>query len=114
MAIVYQYEKNLDQWTILGDPVFADSPLPGNELGFSVDLQGDILVVGIPGIGHAERYSLVPISTSMNWKKHPITLMGVSGSNFGYSIHQRGDRVAIGSAETPVDSRGMVNVYDQR
>jgi len=114
MAIVYQYDKSSDQWAILGDPVFAENPVAGNELGFAVDLQNDTLVVGIPGIGHADRYRLVPATTSLNWKKHPITLMGVNGSNFGYSIHQRGRRLAIGSAETPGESRGIVNVYDRR
>jgi len=114
MAIVYKYDAAGDEWSILGQPIFADTPRAQDELGFAIDLYDDILVLGSPGRATVDRYVLQgDDASSALWERHPAPLTGGADSSFGYAVNQRGDRLAVGSAETGGENTGMVNVYQQ-
>jgi hypothetical protein len=114
MAVVYEYDVPGDKWSMLGEPIVADSPGPKDELGFAIDLQDNILVIGSPGRGQVDRYVLQSgDGPSALWQRHPDSLTGTPTSSFGYAVNQRGDRLAVGSAETAGENTGMVNVFQR-
>eukprot|EP00934_Nitzschia_sp_Nitz4_P004933 Nitzschia sp. Nitz4//scaffold24_size164493//101392//103953//NITZ4_002335-RA/size164493-processed-gene-0.236-mRNA-1//-1//CDS//3329544135//4923//frame0 len=108
LVAVYEYDSGKDKWAILGGSIVSESSSQGDELGFSLDLQDNILVVGIPGQAKVERYHL---TAKDKWERHPTALTGLDGSTFGYAVRLQGNYLVVGSTETPDDNTGVVNVY---
>lgn len=117
-GIVVVMEFSFNQWSQLGDVVVAENPGIGNQMGMSVDLQGDLLAVGIPGtdnVGQVNIYHLDPATENakQEWRRHPHTFQGPEGSNYGVSVQLTADgTIVVGCGETGDDNNGgMVNVY---
>ena len=106
MVVVYEWESSAKVWSLLGNPIVADTPQPNDQLGYSVDFQENILIAGSPGKAKVNRYVL----QGSIWERHPSSLSGVAGSVFGYAIQQGGDRLAVGSPGAR-NNTGMVNVF---
>ena len=114
MVAVYELDDSGQEWVQLGDVITSKEPRGNDEFGFSVDLKGDILVVGIPGRGRQGQVDFFQYdSTTRIWSLHPDSLQGEEGSNFGYSVRLADSFLAVGSAITSGDNAGRVQVYSQ-
>ncbi|ALS97170.1 FG-GAP repeat protein [Lacimicrobium alkaliphilum] len=73
----------------------ADSPGPREQFGHSVDLNGNTLAIGSPGVGAAYVFS---ISDGI-WSQHASVVPGDAGhkEQFGYSIALDGDTLVVGA-----------------
>jgi hypothetical protein len=110
-GLVAVYELNSsERWRLLGKSITSSAPGPSHQLGFSVDLRGDVLVVGTPGIRQVDLYHYS--NDKNNWERHPRPLQGSIGSNFGFSVRLT-TSLAVGSAVTGDSNTGMVNVYSE-
>ncbi|KAG7354828.1 integrin alpha beta-propellor repeat-containing protein [Nitzschia inconspicua] len=114
VAVVYEYDPQLPSigWTQLGEVIASPSPGQSNRFAASLDLQGDLLAIGIPGAGEVNLFRFQ--RDSGLWELHPQTLRGVSGSSFGTSVRltPSGD-VAVGSPQySETDDIGTVNVFN--
>ena len=75
MALVYEHDGY--QWNLLGSPLTSvGSSL---EVGNSVDLQGNILAVGIPGFSGSGAVALYQFVDG-NWEKGPDTILGTTAN----------------------------------
>jgi hypothetical protein len=110
-GLVAVYELNSEnEWRLLGNAITSSAPGSSHQLGFSVDLRGDVLVVGTPGLRQVDLYHYS--NDKNNWERHPRPLRGSSGSNFGFSVRLT-TSLAVGSAVTGDSNTGMVNVYSE-
>jgi hypothetical protein len=113
MVVVYEYNSVSDQWSIVGESISATSPQQGDSLGFSVDLQDSILIVGSPGRQQVDCYALTSVQGSLAWQQDTAPLTGALNSTFGSTVVSRGTRLAIGTPETTGSNTGMVIVYQR-
>ena len=112
IVAVYEYDATKKKWIQVGEPIIANIPAAEDELGFSIDFQGGILVVGSPGRAQVDRYVLVDDGGAKVWGMHSSSLTGSAYSSFGYSVALRGERLIVGSAESTGENTGMVNAYE--
>lgn len=114
IVIVYEYDETTKNWERLGNVI--TSPSPGNsfQLGFAIDFEGDVLVVGTPGKDNRGQVDLYSYNGSNEqWQSISDPLVGEEGSNFGYSV-QMSDHLAVGSAKSAGINGGYVSVYRNR
>ena len=112
IVAVFEYDNTKKKWIQVGEPIAADVPAAEDELGFSLDFRGGILVVGSPGCAQVDRYILVDDGDAKLWRRHSSTLTGSADSSFGFSVALRGERLIVGSAESTGENTGMVNAYE--
>lgn len=113
LVVVYEFDESADTWRRLGDTVKFSDPNRSDQMGFSVDLEGDTLAVGSPGRNSRGQVDLFYYNSSTNeWEANPNPLTGTSGSTFGFSVSMTRN-LAIGSAISDGQNTGKVNVYQQ-
>jgi hypothetical protein len=111
LAAAYELDTNNDKWTLVGSAITAENPQPNLQLGFAIDLEGDILAVGIPGFEERGQVCLYSY-TNGNWIMNPNPLAGDREAQFGFSLRLTQDMtLAVGSAVTSESSAGSVGVY---
>jgi hypothetical protein len=122
LVVVYEYDPSgsgPSLWTQLGGPIAAEIPAAGNQMGTSLDLRGDLLAIGSPGVNNAGQVNLYHLDSqngtnvSNVWVIHPQSFEGIVGSIYGSSVQiTAGGSLVVGSEETGGDrNSGMVNVY---
>ncbi|KAL3922891.1 MAG: hypothetical protein SGILL_001962 [Bacillariaceae sp.] len=99
ISIVYEFDPREESqgWSQLGKAIVSPNPNPSDQLGSSLDIQGDLLAVGVPGDSQVNLYRFQEASNE--WELHLTTLTGFDESNFGIAVRltNTGD-VAVGSA----------------
>ena len=116
---VYEFLDDTKDWSLLGNPIVSSSDdevvgESGDQLGLSIDLQGDVLFVGTPGKNNHGQVDSYQYKDGV-WERHPRSLQGLEGSNFGFSVHYTPvtQTLVVGSAVTSGANTGMVSVYQQ-
>jgi hypothetical protein len=112
IVVVYEYSPQdiSAEWVQLGQVI--DSKDQNNQLGASIDLQGDLLVVGVPGASSVNLYRF--LSETRQWERHPQTLQGLNGSDFGTAVRltPSGD-VVLGCPQSgDTEDIGTAHVYN--
>jgi len=113
MVIVYEYNPSTKNWRRLGNTIQSSTPARSDQMGFSVDMDGNTLAVGSPGRnsrGQVDLYYYNPATDE--WEANPSPLTGNTGSTFGFSISMT-RYLAIGSAVSNGQNTGQVNIYRQ-
>ncbi len=113
LVVVYEYNSLVDQWSMLGRSISAESPQSEDALGFSIDFHEDVLIIGSPGAQRVDRYFLTSTQGSFQWEQYREPLRGDFNSTFGYTVEQQGGRLAVGSEQIAGSNTGMVNVYQR-
>jgi len=120
LVMVYEWNPNSAAddrgWIQLGKTAIQGGVNPGNNLqmGYSVDLQEDLLIVGTPGAPRNNVGGQVEMAqfdrSSWDWKRHPRIFQGQPGSNYGSAVAMTpAGTFVVGS---PTDNHsGSVNVY---
>ena len=128
MVAVYEYldTSSSGEWSLVGSAVAPENPGEGHQFGYSLDVNGDILAVGIPGwqdnLGQVSLYQLAPGETHQHWKIHPTMdsamLRGTGNSDYGFSVRfvsketQGPWTLVVGSPVTNGDLPGNVHVFE--
>ena len=113
LVVVYEYSAAAKSWRLLGDIIQFTTPARSDQMGFSVDLDGNTLAVGSPGRNSRGQVDLYYYdSTTNQWEANPSPLAGNSGSTFGFSVSMT-RYLAVGSAVSNGQNTGQVNVYRQ-
>lgn len=114
VVVVYEFDDGTEQWNQLGNEISHPDPRGDDLFGSSVDLRGDILVVGIPGRRRRGQVDFFQYdSATTDWVRHQDSLEGKDGSNFGFSVCLTDSFLAVGSAVTKRPKAGSVSVYSQ-
>mmetsp|Transcript_1905 Transcript_1905/g.2644 ORF Transcript_1905/g.2644 Transcript_1905/m.2644 type:complete len:585 (+) Transcript_1905:85-1839(+) len=91
-AIVYSYENTASKWSLMG------SPIEGNkvnaELGTSLCLNGDDLLVGVPNIGGVGEVVLYEYDSS-DWLSTGLSFRGNLNEEFGHVVISNEDSTGI-------------------
>ncbi len=117
----FLFEKPAEGWTSdtpLSDPVMLkafDSPA-GDRFGHSVDMDGDLVVVGVPGDhGRVPGAAYVYVRQNIEWSYGSVRLEpsdATPGGRFGSSVSVSGDTIAVGAPGTEDgDVTGAVYVF---
>jgi len=113
MVVVYEYNSAAKSWRLLGDTIKFATPDRSDQMGFSVDLEGNTLAVGSPGRNSRGQVDLYYYDSATNkWEANPNPVKGNNGSTFGFSISMT-RYLAVGSAVSNGQNTGQVNVYWQ-
>jgi len=113
LVVVYEYDSAAKSWRRLGDAVKFSDPGRSDQMGFSVDLEGNTLAVGSPGRNSRGQVDLYYYNSETNeWEANPSPLSGSGGSTFGFSVSMT-RYLAVGSAVSNGKNTGQVNVYRQ-
>ena len=113
LIVVFELDDER-QWIQLGNSITSEEPRGNDQLGFSLDLRGDILVAGIPGRQRRGQVDFFQYdSATQTWVLHPDALEGEAGSNFGFSVRLTDTFLAVGSAVTSGDNTGNVRIFSQ-
>ena len=111
LVVVYEYDKTTKRWKRFGNVITSLGRGAGHQLGFSLDLDRETLVVGTPGKENRGQVDLYYYNTSNDlWETDSDPLIGEIGSNFGFSVHMT-YRLAVGSAVTGGNNSGRVDVF---
>ena len=122
---VYLFERDpsTNTWHEAGD-VVPTFPLPGVKFGFSVDLDGDRLVVGAPHTPDAYENpaGMVHIFDLSTGDEATFVASDGGDNKFGWSVSISGDWAAVGAPETdfgllsdqPLFDAGQVEVFHFR
>ncbi|OEU06347.1 hypothetical protein FRACYDRAFT_254944 [Fragilariopsis cylindrus CCMP1102] len=121
IVIVYEFNPNSPErgWIQLGRTDIA-SVNPGKDfqMGYSIDLHGDLLLVGVPGAasnnagGQMELFEFE--RSSWHWKRQPRIFQGLTGSNYGSAVRMTpdGTTIVVGSPQSEENNYGgAINVY---
>ncbi len=105
---VYVYVRNGSSW-ILQQKLTASDPVPGDEFGYSIDIQGDIMVVGAMGLSDIASFegerttgaAYVFTREAGVWaEQQKLTASdGAETDFFGTSVAIDGDTIAVGDTE---------------
>jgi len=96
MVVVYEFDN--DHWTRLGDGITQSEPAAYTENGNAVDLDGGLLVVGIPGANATGAVALYRFLDGQ-WTLRSEMIYGEkAGDNFGVSLASRRDPSTDGLA----------------
>jgi hypothetical protein len=123
MAVVYEYDRTIDEWFLLGQPLIADTLSVNDQAGYSVDLvAGNLLAVGVPGsnqeTGKVQVYRYDDALVA--WQRHPETWTGLSsGDDFGFSVSLAkssadGIVLAVGALTANREGAGYVATFQQQ
>ena len=117
----FLFEKPAEGWTSdtpLSEPAMLkafDSPA-GDRFGHSVDMDEDLLVVGVPGDhGRVPGAAYVFVRENIEWSYRSLRLEpsdATPGGRFGSSVAVGGDTIAVGAPGTEDgDAAGAVYVF---
>mmetsp|Transcript_16560 Transcript_16560/g.34156 ORF Transcript_16560/g.34156 Transcript_16560/m.34156 type:complete len:1040 (-) Transcript_16560:108-3227(-) len=96
MTLVYEFVGN--RWDILGNPVTLSPPTAYTENGNAVDLDGGILIVGVPGAGNRGAVALYRLLDG-DWVMKSEIIYGENiGDDFGVSLSSHRDPSTDGFA----------------
>jgi hypothetical protein len=121
IVIVYEFNPNNPErgWIQLGrTEITSVNPGKDFQMGYSIDLHGDLLLVGVPGAtnndggGQMELFEFE--TSSWHWKRQPRIFQGLTGSNFGSAVRMTpdGSTVVVGSPRSEENNYGgAINVY---
>jgi hypothetical protein len=121
IVIVYEFNPiNPERgWIQLGrTEITSVNPGEDFQMGYSIDLHGDLLLVGVPGAasnntgGQMELFEFE--RSSWHWKRQPRIFEGLTGSNYGYAVRMTpdGTTIVVGSPQSEENNYGgAINVY---
>jgi hypothetical protein len=113
---VYLFERVGGVWTEVDHAVIASDASAGARFGTSVDIDGDLAIVGSPG-SNAAYIFLAGGSRLSEFRKLVGVTAGFGSRDFGASVSIRGDRAVVGdpreqSTPFPGYRAGGVYVFD--
>jgi len=121
IVIVYEFNPNNPErgWIQLGrTEITSVNPGKDFQMGYSIDLHGDLLLVGVPGAasnnagGQMELFEFE--RSSWHWKRQPRIFQGLTGSNYGSAVRMTpdGTTIVVGSPQSEENNYGgAINVY---
>jgi len=112
---VYVYRRGTGNW-IFEQQLLALDAANDDQFGWSVDIDGDTLVVGAPhqdgpGVTPASGAAYVFKRTGTVWIQQPVKLIGATSAasdQYGVAVAASGSRVAVGAPA----GAGSIEVYD--
>ncbi|MEM7292842.1 MAG: cadherin-like beta sandwich domain-containing protein, partial [Pseudomonadota bacterium] len=113
---VYVFTRNgSGTWSQQGSPLTGSGTSAGSEFGWSVDIDGDMLVVGAPNQGNGAAYVFSRSGTT--WTQiQTLTAPGTgTDDDFGQSVSIDDTRLAVGAPNSDAgltSAAGVVHVYD--
>lgn len=105
---VYVYERGPTEWELM-EILVHDNPVPGDNTGWDVDVQGDCIVATDQETDPGRAF--VFQQEAGVWAQQAALLPqgGMTDDHFGWRIDLEGDRVAVADAPPPL--RGADSVY---
>ncbi len=119
-ASIYEYRPQTDEW-IVNNRISAPTPITGNLFGWSVAMDGDLLVVGAPGVNTPTTFNVGAVfiyafngSTYVYQEtlRQPVSDED-QDDRFGYSVAIANGRIAVGCTgdDDRADDAGAVYVF---
>jgi hypothetical protein len=113
LVAVYELTEQLtehDEWSLLGNKFVGLDP--NNKLGWSLDLSGDYLSIGILGLNRVSVHRW----TGLGWDTVASPLQSdQQRDDYGYSIAMSGDGkvVVVGATENSQGGKGYARVLER-
>jgi hypothetical protein len=111
LVAVYQLDADGEDWILLGDAFVGREA--DNRFGWSVNLSGDYLSIGIPGLNQV---SIHRWTDGFGWETVTSPLQGdEEGDDFGYSVATSSNAkvVAVGATQKPNGGTGYGRVFER-